>query len=118
MAPPERLTKILNVNDDAATRSVLTKTLREGGFVVVEAACGEEALRMLPIERPDLVLLDIKLPDIDGLEVCRRIKADALLRSTLVVQTSATFASAERKVEGLDSGADAYLAQPIERIEL
>ncbi|HWB81649.1 MAG TPA: response regulator, partial [Nannocystaceae bacterium] len=101
MTPPERIASILNVNDDAATRYVMTNILRRGGYQVLEAACGEDALRLVASDRPDLVLLDIKLPDISGLEVCRRIKADPVLCATIVVQTSATFASAERKVEGL-----------------
>lgn len=109
---------VLNVNDDEATRYLYTKILRRGGYEVVEAATGESALAMVHSARPDLVLLDVKLPDVSGLEVCRRIKADPTSSSILVVQTSATFSSADRKVQGLDSGADAYLAQPMESVEL
>ena len=109
---------VLNVNDDAATRYLMTRILRSGGFVVTEAENGESALRAAALERPDLVLLDIKLPDLSGLEVCRRLKSDPNTAGVLVIQTSATFASSDRKVEGLDSGADAYLAQPIEALEL
>lgn len=109
---------VLNVNDDAATRYVMTKILRRGGYEVLEAATGETALQIVHRQRPDLVLLDIKLPDTSGLEVCRRIKADPATAATLVIQTSATFASSDRKVEGLDSGAEAYLTQPIEPLEL
>lgn len=109
---------VLNVNDDAATRYLMTKILRGGGYTVLEAADGTSALRMVAQHRPDLVLLDIKLPDISGLEVCRRIKADASSATTLVIQTSATYASSDRRIEGLDSGADIYLAQPIDALEL
>ncbi|MDB4977173.1 MAG: histidine kinase, partial [Myxococcaceae bacterium] len=109
---------VLNVNDDAATRYLMTKILRGGGYTVLEAVNGEAALRAVSTHRPDLVLLDIKLPDISGLEVCRRIKSDPQTATVLVVQTSATFASSDRKVEGLESGADLYLAQPIEGVEL
>ncbi len=115
MSPP---LVILNVNDDAATRYLLSKILRSGGYTVLEANDGTSALRMVNAQHPDLVLLDIKLPDISGLEVCRRIKADPATAGTLVIQTSATFASADRKVEGLESGADIYLAQPIDSTEL
>jgi PAS domain S-box-containing protein len=108
---------VLNVNDDEANRYMVTRILEGAGYSVVEAADGREAL-MLARRRPILIVLDVKLPDISGLEVCRRLKADADTATIPVLQTSATFISAERKVEGLDSGADAYLAQPIEAPEL
>ncbi|HZT78335.1 MAG TPA: ATP-binding protein [Vicinamibacterales bacterium] len=108
---------ILNVNDDEANRYMVTRILEQAGFVVAEAANGREAL-MLARRRPQIVVLDVKLPDISGLDVCRRLKADPELRKIPILQTSATFISAERRVEGLDSGADAYLAQPIEPPEL
>jgi PAS domain S-box-containing protein len=108
---------VLNVNDDEANRYMVTRILEAAGYRVVEAADGREAL-MLSRRRPILIVLDIKLPDMSGLEVCRRLKADPETRAIPILQTSATFISAERKVEGLDSGADAYLAQPIEPPEL
>lgn len=109
---------VLNVNDDAATRYLMSKILRNGGYHVLEAVDGASALRAVQQQRPELVLLDVKLPDMSGLEVCRRIKADPNTATVLVIQTSATFSSSDRKVEGLDSGADSYLAQPIEAVEL
>jgi len=108
---------VLNVNDDEANRYMVTRILEQAGYAVAEAANGREAL-MLARRKPLIVVLDVKLPDISGLDVCRRIKADPELRKIPVLQTSATFISAERRVEGLDSGADAYLAQPIEPPEL
>ncbi|HEU4537572.1 MAG TPA: response regulator, partial [Polyangiaceae bacterium] len=109
---------VLNVNDDEASRYLLSRILKQGGYEVTEAASGEEALRSIASGRPDLVLLDVKLPGISGLEVCRRIKADPSTATLLVVQTSATYSSSDRRVEGLDSGADAYLAQPVSAVEL
>jgi PAS domain S-box-containing protein len=109
---------VLNVNDDAATRYLMTKILRSGGYTVLEAVNGETALRAVSTQRPDLVLLDVKLPDMTGLEVCRRIKSDPSTATILVIQTSATYSSSDRRVEGLDSGADGYLAQPFDSIEL
>lgn len=111
-------TMVLNVQDDAATRSSLTGILRSGGYTVLEAADGQTALSTIATERPDLVLLDINLPDISGLEVCRRIKSDPATATVLVIHTSARASSGDRKVEGLENGADAYLAQPIEPLEL
>jgi PAS domain S-box-containing protein len=109
---------VLNVNDDAATRYLMSKILRSGGYTVLEAADGTSALRMVSQHHPDLVLLDVKLPDMSGLDVCRRIKAEPTTADTLVIQTSATYATTDRKVEGLESGADIYLAQPIDALEL
>ena len=108
---------VLNVNDDEANRYMVTRILEQAGYTVSEAENGREAL-LFARRKPQLIVLDVKLPDISGLEVCRRLKADAELRKIPVLQTSATFVSAERRIEGLDSGADAYLAQPIEPPEL
>ncbi|HWI17381.1 MAG TPA: response regulator [Vicinamibacterales bacterium] len=109
---------ILNVNDDDASRYVVTRILQAAGYEVVEAASGLEALSLVRAETPALVVLDIQLPDINGLEVCRRLKGDPQTAGIPVLQTSATFISADRKVQGLESGADGYLAQPIEPPEL
>jgi PAS domain S-box-containing protein len=109
--------QVLNINDDAATRFVMRKVLETAGYSVIDAPDGATGLT-LAREWPDLIILDVHLPDISGLEVCRRLKADPLTAHIPILQTSATFVTSERKVEGLDSGADAYLAQPIDDTEL
>lgn len=108
---------VLNVNDDPAARYLVSRILQKAGFEVHEASGGLEALA-LARQRPQLVVLDVHLPDIDGLEVCRRLKADPLTAGIPVLQTSAAFVSTERRVLGLESGADGYLTQPIEPPEL
>jgi PAS domain S-box-containing protein len=108
---------VLNANDDEANRYMVTRILNGAGFQVMEASDGHEAM-LLARRHPILIVLDVKLPDISGLEVCRRLKASDDTRGIPILQTSATFVSAERKVERLESGADAYLAQPIEAPEL
>src|SRR6185312_11261897 len=108
---------VLVVNDDAATRYMLSRILRQSGYRIIEAVTGVEALELAE-RRPALIILDVRLPDISGLDVCRRLKARPETASIPILQTSATFVSAERRVEGLDSGADGYLAQPIEPPEL
>lgn len=105
---------ILNVDDDEAGRFAVTHMLRSAGFEVVEAATGAEALEQMK-SLVDLVLLDVNLPDIDGLEVCRRIKSDPRTRTTPVIHLSASRLTQPDKVLGLDSGADAYLVEPIGR---
>lgn len=107
---------VLNVDDTDAVRYAKTRTLRHGGFNVVEAASGTEALEKIEAERPTLVLLDVNLPDISGIEVCQRIKDR--YPDILVLQTSALFVSSGHRIEGLDAGADAYLTQPVEPAEL
>jgi signal transduction histidine kinase len=109
---------ILNVNDDDATRYLSTRTLRMAGYRVLEAATGEEALKLAAQERPDVVVLDVKLPDISGYEVCKRLRAQPHTASIAVMHTSATFVTPDKKVRGLEGGADAYLTEPFEGEEL
>jgi PAS domain S-box-containing protein len=109
---------ILNVDDNAAGLYVKSRILRQAGFVVIEAATGNEALRLVAAEQPVLVLLDVKLPDISGLDVCRRIKTDPATATTLVLQISAALGEPQDRVRGLESGADGYLVDPITPAEL
>lgn len=105
---------ILHIDDSEANRYAVKRILEKSGYDVMEADTGEEGLKLVKEVLPDLVVLDIKLPDIDGYEVCRRIKGDPEIKFIPVLQSSASFISSQDKVEGLDSGADGYLAQPIE----
>ena len=109
---------ILNVDDNDGARYVKTRILQSAGFRVIEAANGTDGLEMARRQMPALVLLDVKLPDISGIEVCRRIKADVTTCTVLVLQTSAALIGRDDKIRGLDGGADNYLAAPIEADEL
>lgn len=109
---------ILNVDDNDGARYVKTRILQSAGFTVIEAANGTDALELARLHLPALVLLDVKLPDISGIEVCRRIKADVSTCTVLVLQTSAALIGRDDKIRGLDGGADNYLAAPIEADEL
>jgi PAS domain S-box-containing protein len=104
---------ILVVDDTEANRYAKCRMLRQAGFEVKEAAFGQEALQIVAKERPGVVCLDVRLPDINGLEVCRRIKADPALQ-TMVLQMSASFVGQEDRVRGLEGGADGYLISPFE----
>jgi signal transduction histidine kinase len=104
---------VLNVDDNAASRYLKSRTLREAGFKVVECGTGAAALEEMTLSRPDLVLLDIKLPDISGLEVCRRIKGSLKTSRVPVVHISAHYISDNDEVRGLEAGADIYLAEPV-----
>ncbi len=107
---------ILVVDDDDANRYFKSHTLGRNGYRVIEAARADEALRLVEAEEPSLVLLDVQLPDLSGIEVCRRIKARNA--GTIVLQTSAAFTTGDDRVAGLEGGADSYLVEPIEPNEL
>ena len=109
---------ILNVNDNDASRYLVTRMLQRAGFCVIEAPDGQSALDKVRACKPRLVVLDIKLPDIDGLEVCTRIKADPQTHNVKVLHTSAVFVATEFKVQSLECGADGYLSLPFEEEEL
>lgn len=103
---------VLVVDDIEAKRYLLGSWLRRAGYSVLEAATGREALAQA--RDADLVLLDIRLPDISGIEVCERIKADPRTAATPVVQVSAAAVTVADRVHGLNRGADVYLTDPIE----
>jgi signal transduction histidine kinase len=115
MNPAEQIT-VLNVDDLESQRYVKTRDLTAGGFAVIEARTGAEALRLVEHHRPPVVLLDVQLPDIDGFEVCAFIKKK--WPEVMVLQTSATFTTVMDRVSGLNAGADSYLVQPAEPLEL
>jgi signal transduction histidine kinase len=105
------------VDDNEALRYSVVRSLRDAGYQVVEARNGKEALA-LAAEKPDLILLDVNLPDMHGFEICRRIKSDAATAHIPILHVSSTFVDPEARIQGLASGADAYLAEPIDRGEL
>jgi PAS domain S-box-containing protein len=105
---------VLIINDSEAGRYASARFLRRAGLRVIEAATGTAGLEHVRTEHPDIVLLDVGLPDINGLEVCRRIKDDPASASALVIQVSASFVRPSDAVRGLEAGADAYLTEPLE----
>jgi CheY-like chemotaxis protein len=109
---------ILNVDDNSANRYVKSRILRAAGFAVVEAGTGEDALTAAAAARPDLVLLDIRLPDISGIEVCRRLRASTATQHLPIVHISATHISPADEASSVDAGADIYLAEPVDAKEL
>jgi PAS domain S-box-containing protein len=109
---------ILHIDDTEANRYIISRMLRDAGFDLLEATTGETGLRLLSEKPPDLVILDVKLPDINGFEVCRQIRANPATATTPVLFLSANYVKTEDKAHGLDTGADGYLVQPVERVEL
>jgi CheY-like chemotaxis protein len=107
-------TKILNVDDHEVNRYLRTQVLQSAGYSIIEAATGAEALARYAADRPQMVLLDVNLPDMSGFEVCRLIKDMQDGMTTVVVHISATAIAIEQQTEGLEGGADGYLAEPVE----
>ncbi len=110
--------KILAVDDDPDVLFATVRALRNAGYEVIEAASGEECLMLAKKHRPDLILLDVMMPDINGFEVCRRIKSDPELQNMYVMILSSTKTESDSQAEGLEIGADGYIARPFPNREL
>src|SRR5271155_2092591 len=109
--------KILIVDDESAARAALETLLRREGFEVRDARDGASALVECANFRPDLILLDVLMPGMTGLEVCRRIKATPETRLTPVVLITGLTATEDR-IQGINAGADDFLSKPIDFNEL
>jgi two-component system, OmpR family, response regulator MprA len=106
--------RVLVVEDDAEIADVLRRSLRQEGYEVRTSADGVDALDVATGFVPDLVVLDLGLPRLDGIEVCKRLRADGDVPILMLTARAET----EDRVGGLDSGADDYLVKPFERTEL
>jgi len=109
--------KVLVVDDYAANVKLLERNLRSAGYETVAAYDGEEALQKVAAEHPDLVLLDIMMPKIDGFEVCRRLRADEATAVLPVIMVTA-LKETEDRIRGLEAGADDFISKPFDRGEL
>ena len=111
---PQMKPVILNVDDNDLCRYAVTRMLEHHDFRVIEAGGGADALRLAASEKPDLILLDVNLPDIDGFEVCRRLKAETVTARIPVLHITASFVNGPDMARGLDSGSESYLTEPVE----
>lgn len=111
------LQKILIVDDEDHILQMLRMNMKKQGFLSVCAESGEEALELCESEKPDLILLDVMLPGIDGVETCRRLKDNPESRSIPVIMLSAK-SQGQDKIEGLQGGADDYVTKPFSLEEL
>jgi adenylate cyclase len=109
--------RILVVDDNETNRDILVTRLEAHGYQTLQAADGEEALRGVTQHHPDVVLLDVMMPNLDGLEACRRLKSDRAVAFTPVILVTAKTATQDI-VAGLDAGADEYLIKPIDQAAL
>jgi PAS domain S-box-containing protein len=111
-------TRILVVDDEPVVLELYAHILRNGDFEVWTAATGHAGLRCARERRPNVVLLDVMLPDMSGIEVCRQLKQDRNLPDIFVALCSGEAISSTHKVDGLDSGADDYIVKPVSPDEL
>ena len=109
--------RILVVDDNETNRDIIVTRLEANGYETLQAADGQEALAAVTQHHPDLVLLDVMMPNIDGLEACRQLKDNAGLAFTPVILVTAK-AATQDVVAGLDAGADEYLTKPIDQSAL
>src|ERR1700723_2071073 len=109
--------RVLIADDREENRYVLSRILESAGFDCVQTGTGLGALEAAQAV-PDVIILDVRLPDISGYEVCRRIKGDPHTASVSVLQISASFTSSDDRVRALEAGADGYLTHPIDRMVL
>ncbi len=109
---------ILVVEDSASLLRLYTHILAQAGYRVIEAGSGRSAIQNLWEQRPDIVLLDRVLPDMDGGEICRRIKQQPELAASYVIMLSALKTSEDDRISGLEAGADDYIVKPVGRREL
>jgi len=107
-----KIRKILVVDDEKPIHSYLQRKLNKLGYSVCIAEDGEEALTQAFSQLPDIILLDVKLPKLDGIEVCKRLKSDDITKHIPILILSAK-AQSDEISEGLRAGADRYLCKPI-----
>lgn len=111
----EEIIKILVIEDENSIRKFITINLERNGFKVFEAESGERALEMIDVHKPEIVVLDIMLPGIDGFEVCRRVRQE--LPDIIIIMLTARDLDMD-KITGLELGADDYMVKPFNPLEL
>jgi signal transduction histidine kinase len=111
-------TRILVTDDDTLALSAACRVLTSAGYDVISAINGEQTLQMVEEHHPDVMLLDVVLPDIDGTEICRRIKADPRTADIFIILLSGIRTSSDEQSQGMEGGADGFIARPIANREL
>ena len=116
-ADPNRPLKVLIVDDEEDVRGSLGEFLGEQGYAVVDAGDGEEALAKAFTEKPDLILLDLRLPKVDGYQVCQTLKGNPITAVIPIIMITALNATPQ-KIKGMEFGADDYVEKPFDLEEL
>jgi PAS domain S-box-containing protein len=116
--PDQNSATVLFVDDDTVNRQMLGWYFRDAGYKVLEAGTGREALALTQQHQPDLIVLDVNLPDANGFEVCRQLKSRPETRSVSILHVSAVYVGSGDRSQGLEGGADGYLVKPVEPREM
>jgi DNA-binding response OmpR family regulator len=111
------MSKILIAEDDESTQELLKHIISSAGFEVATASDGQEALKAILGAQPDLVILDIMLPEVHGFSICHQIKSNDILKTIKVLMLSAKAFPADRR-QAEEVGADAFLSKPVNPVEL
>lgn len=114
---PDQPMRILIVDDEEEVRASMREYLESNGYAIVEAADGEEALAKAFTEKPDLLLLDLRLPKVDGYQVCQTLKGNPITSVIPIIMVTALNATPQ-KVKGIEYGADDYIEKPFDLEEL
>src|SRR5437764_10341547 len=104
--------RILVADDDAATRSMLVELLRGEGYDTLEAKSGSEVLRLVPVEEPDLLLIDLRMPDQDGIQILRRLSAQDISVGNVILMTA--YGTSTSTIEAMHLGAYDYITKPFD----
>ena len=110
-------THVLYIDDDPANLDTVSRVLNRQGYIVLTARTGQRGIEIAERERPDIILLDILLPDMNGFEVCEQLRAIPRLKKIPILGISASVMDGDRR-RSLASGFDGFLAKPIARLEL
>jgi DNA-binding response OmpR family regulator len=117
MKQGERRPEIMVVDDDPDTLSILVRYIRREGFTVVEVSSGVECLRRVRQNPPDVILLDLMMPEMDGFEVCHALRIDSATAEIPVIMLTARD-DVEARVQGMELGVSEFIAKPVVRREL
>jgi len=117
MKQGERGPQIMVVDDDPDTRAILVRHIRREGFVPLEASSGAECLRQVKQHQPDVILMDLMMPEMDGFAVCRALRADPATTEIPVIMLTARD-DVDSRAEGMDLGVSEFMAKPVVRREL
>jgi DNA-binding response OmpR family regulator len=117
MKQEEHCPEIIVVDDDPDTLSVLVRYIRRDGLAVVEASSGAECLRLAKQHSPDVILLDLMMPEMDGFALCRALKADSATAEIPLIMLTARD-DVEARAEGMELGVSDFIAKPVVRREL
>lgn len=112
------MSKILIADDSGESRYLLKILLEHQGYHVLTCQNGKECIEKAKDNNPDLILMDVKMPEIDGFEACKILKENSNTKGIFIIFLTAAFPNVKDKVKGLDYGADDYLSQPIDKEEL